>query len=126
MTFPLAPTNGDTATVNGISYIYDSSVRSWTRITSPLGNLTVTNNANVTNIYATLGFFTGNVVADGDVYAGANITTTGIVTASGNITGANITTTGNVQGVYVLGNGSKLTNTVTTGKAIAMSIVFGG
>jgi hypothetical protein len=33
---------------------------------------------------------------------------------------------GNVQANYVLGDGSKLTNTVTTGKAIAMSIVFGG
>ena len=33
---------------------------------------------------------------------------------------------GNVTANYFIGDGSKLTNTVTTGKAIAMSIVFGG
>jgi hypothetical protein len=64
MTFPVSPTNGDTTTVNGISYIYNSTVRSWTRITSPLANITVSNNANVTNVYGTLGSFTGNVKAN--------------------------------------------------------------
>lgn len=33
---------------------------------------------------------------------------------------------GNVTANYFIGDGSKLTNTVSTGKAIAMSIVFGG
>jgi len=68
---------------------------------------------NVTSVTANIGTInTGNVAA-------GNVTLTGQVTA-----------TGNVQGSYMLGDGSKLTNLpatgATTGKAIAMAIVFGG
>lgn len=124
MAFPTSPSNGQTATVNGISYIYASATNSWKKVTSTYGNLTVTNTLTVATISATANVTAGNVV-------------TGIVTATGNVRAANLTTTGNVstsfviatgnvQGAYMLGDGSKLTNTVTTGKAIAMSIVFGG
>jgi hypothetical protein len=53
---------------------------------------------------------------------------TGIVSATGNITAANVSVSGNIQAAYVQGDGSKLTNlqAATTGKAIAMAIVFGG
>ena len=102
MAFPVSPTNGQTAIVNGINYIYASATNSWKKVTTSLGNLTVT--ANLT---------AGNVV-------------TGIVTATGNVNAANLTTAGNVVASYHIGDGSKLTNTVTTGKSIAMSIVFGG
>ena len=131
MAFPVSPTNGQTATVNGISYIYASATNSWKKVTSSLGNLTVTNTLTVNNISVTANVTSGNVVT-GIVTASANITAsnvvTGIVTASANITAANVTVSGNIQSSYVLGNGSKLTNlnAASTGKAIAMSIVFGG
>jgi hypothetical protein len=75
------------------------------------GNVT-TNTANIGTVTA------GNITVVSNVTAG-NVTLTGRVTA-----------TGNVQGNYMLGDGSKLTNLpatgATTGKAIAMAIVFGG
>ena len=126
MAFPVSPSNGQTATVNGISYIYTSSTNSWKKVTSSLGNLTVTN-----TFTASAASLSGNLTANNVV--------TGIVTASGNVRAANVTTTGNVtasyviatgnvQAAYVQGDGSKLTNinAASTGKAIAMSIVFGG
>jgi len=68
---------------------------------------------NVTTVTANIGTInTGNIAA-------GNVTLTGQVAA-----------TGNVQGSYMLGDGSKLTNLpatgASTGKAIAMAIVFGG
>jgi len=91
--------------------------------------VTATGNVNAANLTTTGNVVAGNLVTT-IVTASANITAsnvvTGIVTASGNITAANVTTSGNVRSSYYHGDGSKLTNTMTTGKAIAMSIVFGG
>jgi hypothetical protein len=77
------------------------------------GNVT-TVTANATTINA------GNIAA-------ANITLTA------NVDAGNINATGNVQGTYFLGNGSQLAGitassvgAASTGKAIAMAIVFGG
>ena len=44
MAFPTSPTNNQTATVNGIVYLYSSADNAWTRFSSPPGNLTVTSN----------------------------------------------------------------------------------
>ena len=115
MAFPTSPTNGQTTTVNGIKYVYASATNSWKKVISSLGNLTVTNTLSVTNASVTSNVVAGNVI-------------TGIVTSSANITAANITTSGNIQASYYHGDGSKLTNlnAASTGKAIAMSMVFGG
>jgi hypothetical protein len=71
--------------------------------------------------------YAGNVTT---VTANVNTINTVGVAALGNITAANVITTGNVQGNYMLGDGSKLSNLpppgASTGKAIAMAIVFGG
>lgn len=67
--FPTSPTNGQTATVNGIVYTYDDAKTVWKRAVSSLNNLTVSGNitaagniigANVTatdNIYVTSGIY---------------------------------------------------------------------
>ena len=93
-------------------------------------DLTLSGNLILTaNLLYSIGGDTGRLR---HIYAG-NVTT---VTANvgtvntGNITAGNITVTGNVQGNYMLGDGSKLSNLpppgASTGKAIAMAIVFGG
>jgi cytoskeletal protein CcmA (bactofilin family) len=70
MSFPTSPINGATTTVNGISYIYRSATRSWIRIQSPLGNISLTGNLTAGNVsvanrlYTTEGlFWLGNGVA---------------------------------------------------------------
>ena len=73
---------------------------------------------NVTTVTANIGTInTGNIAA-------ANVTLTA------NLVAGNVRATGNVQGTYMLGDGSKLSNLpvtgASTGKAIAMAIVFGG
>jgi len=74
----------------------------------------------VNNLSANTQTISGNITAGNVV--------TGIVSATGNITAANVTVSGNIQAAFVQGDGSKLTNlnAATTGKAIAMAIVFGG
>lgn len=44
MAFPISPTNNQTTTVNGIVYVYSSTDNAWSRLSSPLANLTVTAN----------------------------------------------------------------------------------
>ena len=39
MTFPASPINGATTTVNGISYTYNSSINSWKRSTTAIGDI---------------------------------------------------------------------------------------
>ena len=110
-------------------------------VTVNFNDLTLGGNIILTsNLVYSIGGGTGQLKF---IYAGniigvtANVATinTGNIVALSNITAANIvattiTATGNVQGNYMLGNGSKLTNLpvtgATTGKAIAMAIVFGG
>jgi hypothetical protein len=64
----------------------------------------------------------------------ATIYATG-ATVSGNVTGGNVLTagrvsaTGNIQGSYILGNGSQLTGVtagITTGKSLAITLIMGG
>jgi hypothetical protein len=105
-------------------------------VAKSLDDITLSGNLILTaNLLYSIGGDTGRLR---HIYAG-NVTT---VTANvgtintGNITAGNITltgavsATGNVQGSYMLGDGSKLTNLpppgASTGKAIAMAIVFGG
>lgn len=40
MAFPTSPTNGQTATVNGITYTYSTTYDTWTRVPAP-GNIAV-------------------------------------------------------------------------------------
>jgi len=44
MAFPTSPTNGSTAVVNGIVYLYSSADNAWTRFSTAPVNLTVTGN----------------------------------------------------------------------------------
>jgi hypothetical protein len=93
MSFPISPTNGDTTTVNGITYIYRSATRSWLRTQTPLGNINLTGNLTAGNVSVTNKLFTteglywsGNGVA---FSSGAGLTYTADTAPpiSGNVTG---------------------------------------
>lgn len=144
-TSPVAAKVGDQwyNTANDVLYEYvnDGTTSYWVDIqslgtstgnavSSSFDDLTLSGNLILTaNLLYSIGGDTGRLR---HIYAG-NVTT---VTANvgtvntGNITAGNITVTGNVQGNYMLGDGSKLSNLpppgASTGKAIAMAIVFGG
>jgi hypothetical protein len=102
MGFPTDPTNGQTATVNGVLYTYNSTLTAWTVGPEPGANLSG-NNINVTssaavgttltvtgavNFSSTLGV-TANVT-------GGNVLTGGLISATGNVSGGNLNVTGNI------------------------------
>lgn len=107
MAFPTTPTNGQIATVNGITFSYASAPNSWTRVSSALtniANIVITGNANVGNLNATntvtgsTGNFSGNVFAVGiagtTYYGQVNLGTTSVslnrASASQTLTGIGI------------------------------------
>ena len=62
MNFPAGPINGQTTTINGIVYVYDSTKTAWKRSTSFGGNLTIFGNITSANVV------TGNVYTSGGIY----------------------------------------------------------
>lgn len=91
MAFPTTPTNGQIATVNGITLSYDSATNSWTRVSSALYNIaniiiasnTTTGNLNaINNVTGSTGNFSGNLFAAGvagtTYYGQLNLGTTSI------------------------------------------------
>ena len=86
MGFPVGPTNGQQATVNGVIYTYSSALGAWT-VTTNSGNDFTANNITTTN----------EITSGTDVYA------FGDITAAGNITGD-----------YILGNGALLSGVITS------------
>lgn len=118
-------------------YLDDGSTKYWVDVQSlgQTGNIvsmvdtTLSGNivVGLSNVYS-IGTSTGYVR---NIFANAItsnlVTVNGNITATGNVvTTQSVIATGNITANYFVGDGSKLTNTVTTGKAIAMSIVFGG
>ena len=90
MSFPLSPTNGQQASINGITYTYSSALTAWTVSTSVSNSfvsISVAGNVNSGNLLAT-----GTVSVTGNVQ-GANVNGT-TVSATGNVVGGNVTTTG--------------------------------
>ena len=77
MSFPVSPINGETATVNGISYVYNSTKQSWKRQT--LVNLTLGGNV-------TASYFSGSGAnIGGNIYADALYTTNGLYWAGNSV-----------------------------------------
>jgi hypothetical protein len=90
MSFPTSPTNGQQASINGITYTYSSALTAWTVSTSVSNSfvsISVAGNVNSGNLLAT-----GTVSVTGNVQ-GANVNGT-TVSATGNVIGGNVTTTG--------------------------------
>ena len=104
MAFPISPVDGQTTTINGITYVYSAASNSWTR--QPTGFV---------NIDAA-----GNISAAGNI-TGQNFYTAGEVSATGNITGN-----------YFIGNGSQLTGVTAssvdanalTGNTLSGNVIY--
>jgi hypothetical protein len=126
MSFPLNPTNGQQATVNGLIYSYNSTIGAWTVATQAQSvSLTVTSIGASGNVSGSSGLFTNvsgaahaltainaSNIASGtlpsDRLSGTYaITVSGAATTAGTITTAaqpNITSTGTLTSLAVTGN----------------------
>jgi hypothetical protein len=104
MPFPVSPINGQTATVNGVSYTYNSTYTLWTRNASPLlGTTSSWTISNTTNATSTT---TGALTVTGGAGFGGNLYQAGVHVIQ-NTTSATSTTTGALQvagGVGIQGN----------------------
>lgn len=73
MAFPTNPTNGQTASVNGIVYVFDSSLNAWT--VSSMFNQGITANVVVANTLTTI----GNASVGGTLTADTIIETSSLI-----------------------------------------------
>jgi len=131
MTFPVSPTNGQKANVNGVTYTYNSTLTAWTVSSNFLdgisANLVAANSVtSVTTVVAGTTFnATGNVT-------GGNVVTTGLITATGNIRGGNLVAVATVSATSVLSSTVSASgnviggNVVTTGLITATGNIRGG
>jgi hypothetical protein len=87
MTFPVSPTDGQSATVNGIRYTYNSTDNAWYRQASPVANLTVSGNVITGKLFTADGLFwagNGQVIATGGGGGGGVFTASNIAPAGPN------------------------------------------
>jgi hypothetical protein len=88
MAFPTSPTNGQTATVNNIAYVYASSTNTWTRQLGLFGNISTPLQAVIANATASTSTATGALIVTGgagitgNTFVG-NIISTGFYFANG-------------------------------------------
>jgi hypothetical protein len=65
MAFPAGLSNGQTATINGVVYVYSATDNAWTRVSTPFGNLAING-----NLSANIATFTGNLYANANAIVG--------------------------------------------------------
>lgn len=94
MTFPAAPTNGETAVVNGITYTYTTATDSWTRVKTTFANIAsnVVPSANLVFNIGSPSYQWGNLYSNSIYTETLSVATLlGNTTISGNlIPGANL------------------------------------
>jgi len=72
MSFPISPTNGQSTTVNGVEYTWNSTKSAWVKTTAGSGTIPAT--------------VSGTLTVAGDVTASSNAAVTGNLAVTGNIT----------------------------------------
>jgi hypothetical protein len=110
MSFPISPTPGQTAVVNGITYSYSSNPSIWTRVTGVVTattSLLISGTAGTTSTTTGALQVAGGVGIGGGLYVGGVGTFTNIVLHN-NSTGVYSTTTGALQVVGGVGIGGGL------------------
>lgn len=84
MAFPSSPTNGQQANINGVIYIYSSSLTAWTVATATGANISANNVTATTSVASVLITATGNVVGANII---GTIQTNSIINSGSNATG---------------------------------------
>mgnify|MGYP000063686594 CR=1 FL=1 len=74
MSFPISPTNGQAAVLNGITYTFNSTDNAWVRV---VGALTATTNLNISGSTASTSTTTGALTVTGGVGIGGDINFSG-------------------------------------------------
>lgn len=69
MSFPTSPTNGQSTTVNGVEYTYNSTKAAWVKTTAGSGTIPAT--------------VSGTLTVAGNVTASSNLAVTGNITQGG-------------------------------------------
>jgi hypothetical protein len=84
MAFPSSPTNGQTATVGGITYSYNSTKTAWTRVPSTGANISVFSTV-ITGTTNSTTTTTGALQVAGGVGIQGNVVIGGSIRSSGSI-----------------------------------------
>ena len=102
MAFPSSPTNGQVATVGGITYTYNSTKTAWARTPSLGANISVFSTV-ITGTTASTTTTTGalqvagGVGIQGNAVVGGNIQVAGVLGVGGNaVIGGNVAATGSI------------------------------
>ena len=109
MAFPVSPTNGQQANINGITYTYSNTLTAWTVSTS------------VSNSFVSISV-SGNVTS-GNLLNSGIISSTGNSSASNYLTGGLISATGTVTGTSHLGAVVSVTGNVTGGNVLTGGLI---
>lgn len=99
MAFPSSPSNAQQATVNGITYVYNSSKTAWLRASTTGANLTA-NSLTITSGTTSISSASGALIVTGGVGIGGNLYVAGNM--FGNIQGT-VNVLGNATATYLIG-----------------------
>ena len=128
MSFPLAPSNNQTAVLNGLTYIYNSSNLSWTRVTQ---FITGTTSLVISGTTPTTSTTTGALVVAGGVGIGGNLNIGGSFISTG--TGGSLTGAALISSALMTVTSTASSTSTTTGALVVSggvgvsgNINFGG
>jgi hypothetical protein len=113
MSFPISPTNGQLAALNGITYVYNSTNLSWTRVQQ---SITATITLSVTSTASSVSTTTGALVVAGGVGIGGNLYASNIYSNGSKVIPTNIQ--------EVTASGGQTVFTVTGGYTVGTVQVF--
>jgi hypothetical protein len=109
MAFPSSPTNGQTATVGGITYNYNSTKTAWVRIPSAGANISVFTTT-ITSTISSTSTATGALRVDGGAGIAGNVFTGGIVDITSTAASTSTST-----GALIVDGGAGIAGNVWTG-----------
>ena len=108
MAFPISPTNGQQANINGITYTYSNTLPAWTVSTSVSNTfVSISVSANVNS---------GNILNTGLISTTGNITGSYILGNGSQLTGVSTGSAGNIS------NGTSNVNVVSSGGNVSVGV----
>jgi hypothetical protein len=122
MSFPSSPINGQLATINGITYSYNSATNYWSRVPGGLGpvsSIVVTGTASSTSTTTGAVTIAGGLGVVGNINFGGNLYQNGtLFTGGGSSTGTTTT--------FTISNITPSTSTTTGALTVAGGVGVGG